>query len=60
MISKKVRVPNIWECSARFRRIRMRAQAPSLAHTIKLLVLLLIYTFSISKATAQSAAGAFH
>ena len=46
--------------SARFRRIRMPAQAPSLAHTIKLLVLLLIYTFSISKATAQSAAGAFH
>ena len=38
----------------------MRAQAPSPAHTIKLLVLLLIYTFSISKATAQSAAGAFH
>ena len=38
----------------------MRAQAPSLAHTIKLFVLLLIYNISISKATAQSAAGAFH
>ena len=38
----------------------MRAQAPSLAYSIKLLVLLLIYSFSISKAAAQSATGAFH
>jgi outer membrane protein assembly factor BamB len=60
MISKKVSELGTWACSARFRRFRRRKPAPSLAHTVKLLVLILICAFSISNAVAQSPAGSFH
>ena len=38
----------------------MRKQTPSLSQAIKWLVLILACTFSVSKAAAQSATGAFH
>jgi hypothetical protein len=59
MISKTLRDLSTWLSSDRFRRIRMRAQAPLLAHTLTVLVPILIYTSSMSNAAAQSPARSF-